>query len=199
MKGPSGEQSSKLSDLQVQFVKYVMNLWHRTSKPPLAPLYWDAQTQFKVDPADRAQGFVFPSITTVWNWLNAISHAVKVIGREGSRHAINSVGAGTTEVSALMFGEKAETDQVYLSIFVNDKGLTDARELDPKEEGEELAPNEIRRVWLHYMLDIATRYPLAWVWKQTMQRIKVIDVPHYETETPSNNIPLSLNIPWWLR
>lgn len=122
LKGPRGEQRRKLTDLQEQFIKYVLNLWLSVSKPKLAPLYNLAKTEFFVPAEEVARGFKFPSITTVRARLNAMSEVVKTVGREGLRNAANLKGAGSTDIRALMFGEKGETDQVYLSIFVDEKG-----------------------------------------------------------------------------
>ena len=67
------------------------------------------------------------------------------------------------DVRAFMYGEKAEIDQVYLSIFTDGSGTVRAQEIDPSQVGEELEENEIRRLWLHCMFDIATRMCLAWI------------------------------------
>jgi hypothetical protein len=163
MKGPRGQERCKLSKPQLRFIQYVLSIWLRVRKPKIAPLYRKAMAKFKVSPQERAEGFVFPSLTSIYNWRHAISKLVETLAREGERHAVNLIGAGQTEIRAQSFGDEAETDQLLISLFINDDGVVRARRLSEAEENEEPAPNEIRRVWLHYMIDIATRMPLAWV------------------------------------
>jgi putative transposase len=167
MKGPKGHNRCKLNGAQVRFVEYLLSIWMRERKPKLAPLYRMAMRKFKVSPEERAAGFVFPSLTSIYNWRHAISKFVEVLAREGERNAPNLIAAGQTEVRAQFLGEMAETDQLLVSLFINDDGIVRARQLSKKEESEEPAPNEIRRVWLHYMIDVATRMPLAWVLAET--------------------------------
>ncbi|MBO9430026.1 DDE-type integrase/transposase/recombinase [Sulfitobacter sp. R18_1] len=179
MKGPKGQARCKLSKPQLRFIQYVLSIWLRVRKPRLAPLYRKAMTKFKVSPQERAEGFVFPTLTSIYNWRHAISKLVETLAREGERHAVNLIGAGQTEIRAQAFGDEAETDQLLISLFINDDGMVRARKLSEAEENEEPAPNEIRRVWLHYMIDIATRMPLAWVLAEsadsdtTMQLIRM--------------------------
>lgn len=163
LKGPKGQSRPKLSSEQLRFMEYVRKIWLRARKPKLAPLYRKAMTKFKVSEQEKANGFVFPSLVTLYNYANAISEFVKTVAREGIRHAANLIGAGKTEIRALEYGESCETDQLLISIFINDDGVMRARMLTKEEAEEEPAPNEIRRVWLHYLLDLATRMPLAWV------------------------------------
>lgn len=163
LKGPQGEARRRLSAVQEHFIQYVINLWHDERKPKLAPLALAASTQFKVSPEEVASGFWFPSITTIRTRLKAISEVVKTLGRSGLRQGANLKGAGSTDIRALMYGEKWEKDEAYLSIFTDGKGVVFAKEVDPKREGEELDKNEIARLWLHFVIDVATRLPLAWV------------------------------------
>jgi putative transposase len=167
LKGPPEHLRGKLSTIQEQFIQYVLNLWMNGKKPLLAPLWVLAKTQFVVPEEAYLQGFVFPSVVTVRTRLKAITAVVKSIGRNGVKFAANLMGAGSTDVRALIYGERGATDQVYLSIFINGKGDVAAREIDPKKVEEELKPKEIRRVWLSFMLDVATRMPLAWVISET--------------------------------
>lgn len=81
----------------------------------------------------------------------------------GTEHAYNIFGAGTTDVRALLFGEKYEWDQVLLSIFTREDGTLGAEVIDPKTAPEELGENEVCRCWLHVILDIGTRMPLGWI------------------------------------
>ncbi|MBT52695.1 MAG: hypothetical protein CMF72_04690 [Mameliella sp.] len=179
MKGPKGQERCKLSKPQLRFIQYVLSIWLRVRKPKLAPLYRKAMAKFKVSPQERAEGFVFPSLTSIYNWRHAISKLVETLAREGERQAVNLIGAGQTEIRAQGFGDEVETDQLHISLFINDAGVVRARRLTKAEENEEPAPNEIRRVWLHYMIDIATRMPLAWVLAEsadsdtTMQLIRM--------------------------
>lgn len=163
MKGPQGGARRRLSAAQERYIQYVINLWHDEKKPKLAPLVRGASTQFQVSPEEVASGFWFPSITTIRTRLKAISEVVKTLGRSGARQGANLKGAGSTDIRALMYGEKWEKDEVYLSIFTDGKGAVFAKDVDPKREGEELDENEIVRLWLHFVIDVATRLPLAWV------------------------------------
>jgi hypothetical protein len=163
LKGRKGKRRSRLSTRQIQFIGYVLKIWLRVRKPKLAPLYRLAMPKFKLTDRDRAEGFTFPSLMTVYNFRNALSEFVKTVGREGVRHATNLIGAGKTELQYIEYGEAAETDQLLISLFISDDGVIRARALSAEEAEQEPAPNEIRRIWLHYMLDLATRMPLAWV------------------------------------
>ena len=167
MKGPRGRKRCKLSGAQVRFVRYLLAIWTRVRKPKLAPLYRKAMARFKISPQERAAGFVCPSLTSVYNWRHALSPLVESLGRDGEQQGPNFVAAGQTEIRAQFFGEEAETDQVLVSLFINDDGIVRARKLSKEEEEQEPAKNEIRRVWLHYMIDVATRMPLAWILAET--------------------------------
>lgn len=162
-KGPQGEDRQRLSACQEKFIAYVLNLWQSTRKPKLAPLAADAQGTFHVPPDELARGFTFPSITTIRTRAKAISTVVSTLGRRGLRQGANLVGAGSTDVRALMYGEKAEIDQVYVSIFTDGTGVVCGREINPATAGKDLEANEICRLWLHVLLDVATRLPLAWI------------------------------------
>ena len=87
----------------------------------------------------------------------------------GHREAANLNGAGSTDVRAYLYGEKGETDQVYLSIFVDESGNVRARQLDPEQARTkpELDENEIKRIWLFLLIDVASRMPLAWIVSET--------------------------------
>ncbi|BAQ71297.1 hypothetical protein NHU_04177 [Rhodovulum sulfidophilum] len=67
----------------------------------------------------------------------------------------------------LSVGEKFETDQCLLSIFSSGDGVIRAEVINPKEAPQELADNEIRRCWLHVILDVATREVLGRVISET--------------------------------
>lgn len=166
-KRPCAVDKGWLSDTQEQFISYVINRWLDTKKPKIAPLVRLAQTQFHVPPSAIAQNFRFPSIVTIRTRIKGLPETVKVVGRKGERHAANLKGAGSTDVRALMFGERAEKDQNYLSIFTDGRGLLQVRELDPKATPPDLEENEVVRLWLFYMLDVATRLPLAWILSPT--------------------------------
>ncbi|MFC3084571.1 hypothetical protein [Tabrizicola soli] len=162
-KGPQGAARRRMSTFQEKFIAYVMENWLKVTKPKLGPLVGAARAEFQVPPAELARGFTFPSITSIRTRIKAMSHVVIALGRSGTRQGANLKGAGSTDVRALMYGEKAEIDQTYLSIFTDGKGALCARNIDPAKEGEALENNEIRRLWLHFMVDIATRLPLAWI------------------------------------
>ncbi|WP_078523022.1 Mu transposase C-terminal domain-containing protein [Thioclava sp. F28-4] len=162
-----GRREPRLSPHQERFIEYVLNRWNSKLQPQLAPLVAGAQELFDVPPEEHARGFCFPSITTIRARLNAISAVVKTIGREGVRHATNRLGAGSTDVRALKFGSRVETDQCYLSIFSLPNGRMAAKVIDPDTTDEELEKDEVRRVWLHFMVDVATREALAWIISET--------------------------------
>lgn len=158
-----GHRRSRLSELQKTFVDHAIALWNKGRQPKLAPLLRLAMAAFHVPPKDRAAGFCFPSITTIRSHIKAISQFVKEAGRNGFRHARNRLAAGTSDVRALYFGEYVEVDQVYLSLFTCADGTVRAKVIDPAKVKPELEDNEIRRLWLHVMIDVATRLPLAWI------------------------------------
>ncbi|MCF2906194.1 Mu transposase C-terminal domain-containing protein [Octadecabacter sp. CECT 8868] len=167
LKGPQGEARCKLSERQERFISYILNLWHDKKQPQLQPLYDGAVEVFDVPELEVLRGFRFPSITTVRTRLKGIQKIVKEIGRNGSRYSQNKYGAGSTNVRALKFGDSCATDQVLLSIFTNKKGETQIKEIDPKKDGTPLEENEINRLWMFFMIDIATRLPLAWLLAET--------------------------------
>ena len=161
-------QRRRLSPMQERFAAYVVDRWLNVKKPHLRGLYELSKAKFDVTPEDRAAGFKFPSITTVSNRKKAkVSKRVEVIGREGERNAVNSVGTGATDAPGLFFGEACETDQVVLSLFVKDKNKICVRKLTDKQAAEELGPDELRRPILNFIKDLSTRYPLGWVLSET--------------------------------
>lgn len=163
MKGPQGEARRKTTDPQERFIDYVLNRYYETVQPKLAKVYRAAKAIWATSQDHFLKGFQAPSLTTVRNRLKAINDIAKSAGRDGLRYAQNRYGAGRTDVRALDYGDHLVTDQVLLSIFVNDKGKEEARVLDPAKADEKLAPNEKRRLWLHVMRDVATRLVVAWV------------------------------------
>lgn len=163
-KGPQDKKErTKLSPAQRRFVDYVLTIWLSKKKPPLMPLYNLAVQNFSVSESERAAGFVFPTLTTIYNHKNGKSKFVETLGREGEQHAVNLVGAGSTEVRAQAFGSVCETDQQLMSIFINTDGECEAQPVSKGKENEPLGENEVCRLWLHYLLDIATRMSLGWV------------------------------------
>lgn len=162
-----GRREPRLSAHEERFIAYVLNLWHSKLKPQLAPLVTSAMELFDVPPEEHARGFRFPSITTIRIRLKAISEVVKTIGREGVRHATNLRGAGSTDVRAQKLGHKGELDQVYLSIFSKPDGSVAGKVIDPSSASDELEENEICRLWLHVIIDVATREVLGWIISET--------------------------------
>lgn len=161
------ERACKLKDWQIDFVQYVCKHLNKPTKPKLAPVYEAAKALFTTSETDIVQGRTYPSVTTVRNWNKKLSNFAKQIGLLGLRQARNRFGAGATDVRSLMYGERAATDQVYLSIFVDADGACRSRRIDPHSTSEQLAPNEVMRLWLHVMIDVATRLPLAWILSKT--------------------------------
>lgn len=170
LKGPQGEARKKLNEFQERFVTYVVNHFLKATKVKLAELFRQAQTMFLPAVEDIAQGFELPSITTVRTRLKAISSTVKTLGREGKRQGPNLKGAGSTDIRALMFGERTEVDQVLLSIFTDKSGQLRCRTMSRSEAAKnagELDPGEIQRSWLHLTCDVASGMPLGWILSET--------------------------------
>ncbi|WP_246100335.1 hypothetical protein, partial [Cereibacter sediminicola] len=164
MKGPrEAKDRQRMSCWQERFISYALNLWHDEKKPPLTALARMAETQFPIPPEEIARDRWYPSITTLRTRKNALSEVTQTLGRKGVRQGANLKGAGSTDIPALMFGERVATDQVYLSIHTDGKGLVRAKEIDPAKASEDLEDNEICRLWLHLMIDVATRLVLAWI------------------------------------
>lgn len=163
MKGPQGDARRKTTDPQERFIDYVLNRYQDVVKPKLAKIYRKSKAIWETSQDHFLKGFRAPSLTTVRNRRKAIEKIVESAGRDGCRYAQNRYGAGTTDVRALEYGGHLVTDQVLLSIFVNDEGNEEIRVLDPSKAEDELAANEKRRLWLHVMRDVATRLVVAWV------------------------------------
>ncbi|MFG6533005.1 Mu transposase C-terminal domain-containing protein [Sulfitobacter sp. 1A16787] len=163
LKGPPEETRQRMCPTQERFIDYVLNLYLEERQPKLAPLYEGAIDEFKLSENDILQGFKFPSITTIRTRLSQESPATKEVGRNGKRHAQNKFGAGTTDVRALKYGETCPTDQYLLSIFTDAKGNIRIKRIDRTKANDPLEEGEIRRLWLFFMLDLATRMPLAWL------------------------------------
>lgn len=158
-----GNRSQRLSPLQETFVEHVLALRQDPRQPKLAPLLKLAKGSFHVPPKEIAAGFEFPSLTTIRTRIRAISKFVEEGGRNGWQYARNRIGAGTTDIRALYYGEDVQVDQVYLSLFTDTGGTVRAKRINPKKVPSKLEADEITRLWLHVMIDVATRLPLAWV------------------------------------
>lgn len=170
LKGPQGDARKKLNTFQERFIDYMIKHFLNTTKVKLAPLFELAKTQFLPAVEGIAQGFEFPSITTIRTRLKAVSATIKTLGREGKRQGPNLKGAGSTEIRALIFAERNETDQVLLSIFTDKSGKLRARIMrrsEAEKKTEKLDPDEIQRSWLHLVCDVASGMPLAWVLSET--------------------------------
>lgn len=160
---------SRLCMVGERFIDYVLNTLQCLTQVKLASIYEGARSEFKVPENARLLGFKFPSITTVRKRAAQINEVATEIGRNGSRYSQNKYGAGSTNIRALKYGEVCATDQAYLSIFVDARGMTRIEEIDPDLEGTPLdeANGEVRRLWLYFMIDVATRMPLAWLLAET--------------------------------
>lgn len=157
----------RLVSWQERFIDYVLNCWLDEKNPPLAGVYDGAKEVFHRTPHEIAERMEFPSITTLRNRVKAISEVVVELGRGGRQHATNKKGAGSTDIRALAFGEECEIDQCLLSIMSCGDGKVRAEIVDPNEVPKELADNEIRRCWLHVIIDVATREVLGWIISET--------------------------------
>lgn len=158
-----GNRVRRMSALQEQYIDHAIRLWQQETQPKLAPLLRLVEAEFHVPPHEVAAGFTFPSITTIRARIKAISAFVTESGRNGWNYAQNRVAAGSTDVRALYCGEETQTDQVYLSIFVDTGGSVRAKRIDPETAPKTPEDDEISRLWLHVMIDVATRLPLAWI------------------------------------
>ncbi len=166
-KGPQGSSGCRLTELQEQFIEYVLNIMAKEHQTKLSKTYEWSVSVWETDSEMMLKNFVAPSLTTVRARYNASNLVTREAGRNGIKYARNKFGAGSTDVRALKYGQRVATDQVYLSIFTNDQGNVDFRPLAKADIDTELAQNEICRLWLHVMFDVATRMPLAWVLTET--------------------------------
>ncbi|MFX0546659.1 hypothetical protein ACEWPL_014040 [Roseovarius sp. S1116L3] len=162
-----GNRTRRMSLFQETFIDHVISLWNDRRLPKLAPFLRLAEADFHVPPHEVAAGFQFPSITTIRGRIKALSEFVKQLGRNGAHHARNRKGAGSTDIRALCYGENVQVDQVFLSIFTERDGTVRAKQIDPRQVPEALEEDEIRRFWLHVMVDLATRLPMAWIIAKT--------------------------------
>ncbi|MCK8463206.1 transposase family protein [Aliiroseovarius sp. S1339] len=158
---------SRLCLLGEQFIDYVLNCFCDPRQVKLGKLYKGAKSKFNVPEDAVLSGFEFPSIVTVRKRAAALDKLIKEIGQNGHRYARNKYGAGSTNIRALKYGEYCATDQMYLSIFTNSKGEEEFKKIEADKEGTPLKAGEIRRLWLFYMIDVATRMPLAWLLADT--------------------------------
>lgn len=158
-----GNRNDRMTTFQRIYIDHVAALWLDPTIPKLKSFFVLAEADFHVPPEQAAKGFEFPSITTVKNYINGISPIAQAIAREGKHYARNRLGAGATDIRAGFFGENVEADQVYLSLFTDTGGTVRAKRLDPKATRTPFADDEICRLWLHVLIDVATRLPLAWI------------------------------------
>ncbi|MFC3084546.1 Mu transposase C-terminal domain-containing protein [Tabrizicola soli] len=158
-----GNRSRRLSPLKENFIDHVLASRKDPRQVKLAPLLKLAYATFHVPPKEIAAGFKFPSKTTIRARMKAVKKFVEVGGRNGWQYARNRIGAGTSDIRAQYYGEKGQVDQVYLSLFTDTGGTVRAKRIDPEKVPHELEENEICRLWLHLMIDVATRLPLAWI------------------------------------
>ncbi len=164
MKGPrEAKDRQRMSYWQERFISYVLNLWHdERSRPSRRSREWPRLSfPFRRRKSRATAGIpqsprYKPERTRSPRWHRHLA------GR-GIRQGANLKGAGSTDIPALMFGEYCAVDQVYLSIHTDGKGIVRATEIDPAKASEDLEDNEICRLWLHLMIDVATRLPLGWI------------------------------------
>lgn len=152
---------------QERYIDYVLNRWLDERKPPLAGVHNLAQTVFHRTPYEIAERAEFPTITTLRNRIKATNKVVIEVGRGGRQHATNKKGASSTDIRAQAYGDEFEVDQCLLSVMSCDDGKVRAKIVDPDEVSDELADNEIRRCWLHLIIDVATREVLGWILSET--------------------------------
>ncbi len=145
----------KLDPIQEAFCDYFITHWLKVTKPKIGPLLALTKGNFYISDNSIARGFKFPSVTTIRTRSKRVSKMAKIIGHMGDKEAANLNGAGSTDARAYLYGEKGETDQVYLSIFTDKTGKMLARQLDPKLAGTALEENEIIRIWLFLLIDVA--------------------------------------------
>lgn len=160
---------SRLCLVGERFIDYLLNLFQTVSQAKLSLIYEGACSEFKVPENTRLLGFKIPSLTTVKKRAAEISKVFAEIGRNGRWDSQNKYGAGSTDIRAVKYGETCATDQAYLSIFTDAKGAIRVQEIDSKLEGTPIdeANGEILWLWLFFMIDVATRMPLAWLLSET--------------------------------
>ncbi|WP_417247433.1 Mu transposase C-terminal domain-containing protein [Celeribacter sp.] len=176
MKGLHGEAACKLSEWQVQFVLYCLNRRMNTTAPALSSIYNSTLALMPVPEEEMLAGRTHPSLVTVRNWKHRLSFVAQQYAILGPRAAKNRYGSGSTDQRALMFGERAVMDQVYLSIFTKSDGTIETKEIDPETVSPELEPEEVIRVWMHLMIDTVTRLPLAWIISETASADHTLDL-----------------------
>ncbi|MBT0780841.1 DDE-type integrase/transposase/recombinase [Paracoccus sp. pheM1] len=167
MKGPQGEARKKLDPFQERFIRYVLEHWLKPVQVKVASLLRMAKEAYEKTAEGWQQLSCYPSITTIRTRIKAMSATQKCIGREGIRQATNLMGAGSTDIRAVMFGERVESDEVLLSLMTNANGGVTVKTIAKKNAKDEPDKGEMFRCWLSVMLDIATRMPLAWVMSET--------------------------------
>ncbi|APX10286.1 hypothetical protein [Tateyamaria omphalii] len=161
------ERACKLSEWQKSVVRYILGAFQSPSKIDLARLYRLACAKLQVPEEEAVRNVGHPSITTVRNWLAGVPSLAQQIGRNGLRHTKNTAGGGATEIRAFMFGERAAMDQAYLSIFVDTTGKIKAKIIKAEDASKAFEEGELIRIWLHVMIDVATRLPLGWIISET--------------------------------
>ncbi|WP_177172624.1 Mu transposase C-terminal domain-containing protein [Loktanella sp. DSM 29012] len=167
LKGPPEDQRRRMCATQERFIDYVANLYLSTQQPKIGPLYENSKAAFKLSEQDILKGVKLPSVTTIRTRFRQLPQTMVEAGRNGKRHAQNKYGAGSTDIRALKYGETCPTDQYLMSIFTNAKGETCIKKIDRAKANEPLEKREIRRLWLFFMIDVATRLPLAWLLAET--------------------------------
>ena len=176
MKGPSGDMARKICEAGERFIRAVVNCFLNTSQPKTAVVYRNVADGFDITEENVVAGFKLPSLTTVRTRIREMNSVAVAVGRLGPREAANRFKSGTTAIRSVSFGEYVETDQCYLSIFVDETG-TRRSELW-KEEDQEKFPNtgigeprkgerQVCRYWLSLVIDVATRMPLGWQLSET--------------------------------
>lgn len=162
-----GNRAARLTPWQERFIAYTLNTWSSKLKPKLSKVYEGAKAVFHRTSLEIAEAVEFPCITTIRARKDAISQVAQDLGRGGQEHATNVHGAGSTDVRALAYGEKFEWDQYLISMFTSGDGVLRAKVIDPNKGVEELEDNEVRRCWLHVIIDVATREILGWIMSET--------------------------------
>ncbi|UOA30516.1 hypothetical protein DSM110093_00265 [Sulfitobacter sp. DSM 110093] len=167
LKGPPEDQRGHMCATQERFIDYVINLYLRNEQPKIGPLYDGAKEAFTLSEQDILDGVKFPSVTTIRTRIRELPLTMVEAGRNGKRHAQNKYGAGSTDVRALKYGETCPTDQYLMSIFTNANGQISIKKIDRAKANDPLEKGEIRRLWLFFKIDLATRLPLAWILAET--------------------------------
>ncbi|AUJ63271.1 hypothetical protein B9057_06070 [Aestuarium zhoushanense] len=109
---------------------------------------------------------IVPSQTTVTRHRNQMLSPVEYsVATKGYNHTRSKHGRGSSDVRALCLGELVEIDEYKMSLVASakDEGYWQSLSTDYRETLEAIDELIARRYYLLVMIDVASRFPLAWV------------------------------------